>query len=61
MITCIINNSVWILNSAGDADNAYLENALPQKMKWNLIKNSALAEIRTMIETVIAVIRRDYQ
>ena len=49
-----------MLDSAGDVDTVYVEEILPQKMKWNLesVRNfSLLAELRTMVKTVMAVLR----
>ena len=49
-----------ILAHAEDIDRVYVEEILPQKMRWNLesIMNfSLLAELRTMMRTVLAVLR----
>ena len=52
-----------LLNAATDVDNVYVEEILPEKMKWNLesIRNfHFLREILTMIRTVLAVLGKDY-
>lgn len=49
-----------LLEKAENVDEVYIEKILPQKMKYNLesVKNfSVLNEIKTMIKTVIAVMR----
>lgn len=49
-----------ILGSAEDADKAYINDVLPEKMKYNLesLSNfSFLYEIKIMLDTVIAVIK----
>lgn len=49
-----------LLTESENADRTYIEKVLPEKMKYNLneIKEfSFLKEIRTMLETVIAVVR----
>lgn len=49
-----------LLDQAEDVDQVYVEQILPEKMKYNLesIKNfSFIKELGTMIETVIAVVR----
>lgn len=48
-----------LLDQAEDVDQVYVEQILPEKMKYNLesIKNfSFIKELKTMIETVIAVV-----
>ena len=48
------------LDKADDVDRVYIERVLPDKMKYNLasIKNfSVIKDIKTMIKTVIAVVR----
>lgn len=52
-----------LLGKAGDADKVYLEEVLPEKMKYNLQsirKFSFAGEIVTMIRTVFAVLEKDY-
>ena len=52
-----------LLSSAGDADRVYVEQVLPEKMKWNLesIRQFRfLREILTMFRTVAAVLGKDY-
>ena len=49
-----------MLSLAGDVDKVYVEEILPQKMVYNLeavSDFSLLAELRTMLKTVIAVLR----
>lgn len=49
-----------LIASAGDADRAYILAVLPEKMKYNLKsleEFSFLTEIKTMVKTVIAVIK----
>lgn len=49
-----------ILENADDVDKAYVEQILPEKMKYNLesiMKFSLLGEIKTMFRTVIAVLK----
>lgn len=49
-----------LLNQADDVDKVYIEKILPEKMKYNLDsikKFSFIWEIKTMIKTVIAVVR----
>lgn len=49
-----------LLSTADDVDKVYVEKILPEKMKYNLecLKRFGfLNDIRTMIETVVAVIR----
>lgn len=46
--------------SGGDADRVYIEQILPEKMKWNLKeikKFGFFREIGTMVKTVVAVVR----
>ncbi|MDD6518589.1 MAG: sugar transferase [Oribacterium sp.] len=50
-----------LLNAADDVDRVYVEKVLPGKMKWNLRsidEFSFLAEIVTMVNTLIAVFER---
>lgn len=49
-----------LLDEADDVDKVYIEKILPEKMKYNLEsikKFSFIKEIKTMIKTVIAVVR----
>lgn len=53
-----------LLSEADDIDRVYMEDVLPEKMKWNLesIRNFSFGgELRTMIRTVLAVLGREYQ
>ncbi|MCF0134810.1 MAG: sugar transferase [Lachnospiraceae bacterium] len=53
-----------LLQEADDADRVYVEQILPEKMKYNLesIRNfSFLNEIRTMFRTVLAVLGKEYE
>lgn len=53
-----------LLDAADDVDRVYLEDILPEKMKYNLkaIKNfSFFGEIVTMFRTVFAVFGKDYE
>lgn len=50
-----------LLNAADDVDRVYVEKVLPGKMKWNLKsidEFSFIAEIVTMVNTLIAVFER---
>lgn len=52
-----------LLEAAADPDRVYVEEIVPQKMKYNLesIKNfSFFADIATMFRTVFAVLGKDY-
>lgn len=52
-----------LLKGAEDVDRVYVEEIMPQKMKYNLdsIRNfNFFAEIATMIRTVLAVLGKDY-
>ena len=52
-----------LLDAADDVDQVYIEQVLPEKMKWNLesvIQFRFLQEIMTMIRTVLAVLGKDY-
>ena len=56
-------NEDKLLNAADDVDRVYLEQVLPEKMKWNLesVKQFRfLGDITTMIRTVFAVLGKDY-
>ena len=47
-----------LLNAADDVDKVYLEQVLPEKMKWNLRsieRISATGDLSTMIRTVLAI------
>jgi lipopolysaccharide/colanic/teichoic acid biosynthesis glycosyltransferase len=53
-----------LLNVAEDVDLVYLEQVLPEKMKWNLEtirKFSLLRDVATMFRTVLAVLGKEYQ
>lgn len=53
-----------LLNAADDVDRVYLEQVLPEKMKWNLdsVKRFRfLGEIATLFRTVFAVLGKDYE
>ena len=53
-----------LLNAAEDVDRVYLEQVLPEKMKWNLasIRDFRfLRDILTMFRTVAAVLGKEYQ
>ena len=53
-----------LLSAAEDVDRVYLEQVLPEKMKWNLesIRQfSFLGETRTMFRTVFAVLGKEYR
>ncbi len=53
-----------LLSAADDVDRVYVEQVLPEKMKWNLASIRGfrfLREILTMFRTVAAVLGKDYQ
>lgn len=53
-----------LLSEADDVDRVYMEEVLPNKMKWNLdsVKNFSFAgEIATMFRTVLAVLGKEYK
>ena len=53
-----------LLSEADDIDRVYMEEVLPDKMKWNLetIRNFGFrSELKTMVRTVLAVLGREYQ
>lgn len=53
-----------LLNVADDVNRVYIEEVLPEKMKYNLesIKNfSFFREIDTMVKTVFAVLGKEYE
>ena len=52
-----------LLNAADDVDQVYVEQVLPEKMKWNLksMREFGLSgEIRTMFRTIAAVCGKEY-
>ena len=52
-----------LLNAADDVDKVYVEEVLPEKMKWNLEsvrRFRFLREILTMFRTIFAVLGKDY-
>ena len=53
-----------LLNAADDVDRVYIEEVLPEKMKWNLEsirRFGFLREVLTMFRTVFAVMGKDYE
>lgn len=53
-----------LLSVADDVDKVYMEEVLPEKMKWNLksVKEfSLVSEIATMFRTVLAVLGKEYK
>ena len=53
-----------LLNAADDVDRVYVEQVLPEKMKWNLRsieEFSIFYETLTMFRTVFAVLGKDYE
>lgn len=57
-------NESNLLNAKNDADKVYVEEVLPEKMKWNLesIRRFCfLREILTMFRTVFAVLGKEYK
>lgn len=49
-----------LLNQADDVDSAYIDQILPEKMKWNLDSMKSFSvgkELVTMIRTILAVLR----
>lgn len=53
-----------LLNAADDVDKVYMEQVLPEKMKWNLEsirRFRFLREILTMFRTVFAVLGKNYE
>ena len=53
-----------LLNATDNVDEVYVNQVLPEKMKWNLEsirRFSFLREILTMIRTVFAVLGKDYE
>lgn len=56
-------NEERLLNATGNVDQVYIEQVLPEKMKWNLEsirKFSCHKELLTMIRTVAAVCGKEY-
>lgn len=52
-----------LLDAAADVDRTYVEQILPEKMKWNLqsiIKFSFFDDVATMFRTVLAVLGKNY-
>jgi lipopolysaccharide/colanic/teichoic acid biosynthesis glycosyltransferase len=52
-----------LLNTAYDADRVYVEQVLPEKMKWNLNsieRFSIFREILTIFRTVSAILGKEY-
>lgn len=52
-----------LLKGVDDVDKVYVEQVLPEKMKWNLesiVKYNFFGEIETMFRTVIAVLGKDF-
>lgn len=57
-------NEDRLLDGASDVDRVYMEQVLPEKMKWNLRsvrQYSLLQDIRTLFCTVAAVLGKDYE
>ena len=53
-----------LLNAADDVDKTYIEQVLPEKMKWNLksIRDFSVGQgLITMLRTVAAVMGKDYE
>ena len=53
-----------LLDAADDVDKVYMEQVLPEKMKWNLKsvkKYSFFKDLATMFRTVFAVLGKDYE
>lgn len=53
-----------LLDAADDVDKVYIEQVLPEKMKWNLesIRNYGFwKDVRTMFRTVAAVVGKEYK
>lgn len=56
-------NEYELLDKADDVDRVYIEQVLPDKMKWNLNsieRFSFLRELLTMIRTILAVLGKEY-
>ena len=57
-------NEAELLDGAEDVDKVYIDEVLPEKMKYNLEsikKFSFFGEIITMFRTVFAVLVKDYE
>lgn len=57
-------NEDKLLKNANDADRTYMQEVLPEKMKWNLQsiqEFSFINELKTMIRTVFAVLGKEYE
>ena len=57
-------NENELLSAADDIDRVYMEEVLPDKMKWNLkaIEDfSFMGEAATMVRTVLAVLGKEYE
>lgn len=57
-------NEAELLDGAEDVDKVYIDEVLPEKMKYNLEsikKFSFFGEIITMFRTVFAVLGKDYE
>ena len=57
-------NENELLDAADDVDKVYMEQVLPEKMKWNLKsvkKYSFFKDIATMFRTVFVVLGKDYE
>lgn len=53
-----------LLSAADDVDRVYMEQVLPEKMKWNLesIRQFSLGrDVKTMFRTVLAVLGKEYR
>ena len=53
-----------LLSAADDVDKVYIEEVLPQKMKWNLesiVRFRFLREILTMFRTAAAILGKEYR
>ncbi|MDW0116284.1 sugar transferase [Sporosarcina thermotolerans] len=58
----LYKNEESLMANVNNADDIYINEVLPQKMKYNLrsiLSFSIFSEIKTMIETVISVIKKD--
>lgn len=63
MASIMFKDEDELLEGKEDIDNAYIEEVLPQKMKWNLSeikKYSFWRDIKIMFMTVFAVLRKKY-
>ena len=53
-----------LLNAADDVDRVYIEQVLPEKMKWNLksiLDYSFTQDLKTMFRTIAAVLGKEYE